>query len=141
MTTLYFEAADEDDLRKCGFDKPIVVADAGLLSKRNIAGLKSDGYGFILGARPKNDCETVKEAILSLNLKDGEVRVIDRGDGMRMVVFKTGRRTAKDRKTRERGLSRLEKRLGSGRLTKANTNDKGYNKYLAHRAGVPHEQD
>ena len=188
MTTLYFEAADEDDLRKCGFskdgkhsnpqiflgllvatggnpigyeiyegnifeghtlidfikkmsdkfgfDKPIVVADAGLLSKRNIAGLKAEGYEFILGARPKNDSETVKEAILSLNLKDGEVRVIERGDGTRMVVSKTDRRTAKDRKTRERGLSRLEKRLGSGRLTKANINNKGYNKYLAMEGDV-----
>lgn len=182
MTTLYFEASDEDDLRKCGFSKdgrhsnpqiflgllvaaggnpigydiyegnifeghtlmefigrmsakfgfgkPIVVADAGLLSKRNIAGLKEEGYEFIVGARPRNDSEAVKKAILDLGLKNGDVRVISRPDGTRMVVSKTESRTAKDKKTRQRGLDRLEKRLGSGRLTKANINNKGYNKYL-----------
>ena len=156
MTTLYFEASDEDDLRKCGFSKdggnifeghtlmefigrmsakfgfgkPIVVADAGLLSKKNIAGLKEEGYEFIVGARPRNDSEAVKKAILGLSLKNGDVRVVDRPDGTRMVVSKTESRTAKDWKTRQRGLERLEKRLGSGRLTKANINNKGYNKYL-----------
>ena len=98
--------------------------------KRNIAGLKEEGYEFIVGARPRNDSEAVKKAILDLGLKNGDVRVISRPDGTRMVVSKTESRTAKDKKTRQRGLDRLEKRLGSGRLTKANINNKGYNKYL-----------
>lgn len=33
------------------FPKPIVVADAGLLSKENIRDLEKDGYEYILGAR------------------------------------------------------------------------------------------
>ena len=102
LTTLYFEASDEDDLRKTGFskdgkhsnpqiflgllvglggytigydifegniyeghtliptiekiikkfnlEKPIVVADAGLLSANNIKELQENKYQFILGA-------------------------------------------------------------------------------------------
>ena len=98
--------------------------------KRTSPALKEEGYEFIVGARPRNDSEAVKKAILGLGLKNGDVRVVDRPDGTRMVVSKTESRTAKDRKTRQRGLDRLEKRLGSGRLTKANINNKGYNKYL-----------
>lgn len=100
MTTLYFEASDEDDLRKTGFskdgkhsspqiflgllvglggyaigydifegntyeghtlipfleqiskkfnlDKPIIVADSGLLSKENIKSLEHENYQYIL---------------------------------------------------------------------------------------------
>jgi hypothetical protein len=59
MTTLYFEASDEDDLRKTGFS-----------------------------------------------------------------------RATKDACNRKRGLTRLEKRIKAGRLTKSNINNRGYNKYL-----------
>ena len=105
MTTLYFEASDEDDLRKMGFskdgkhhnpqiligllvglegyaigydifegntyeghtlipfleairqkfnlDKPVVIADSGLLSKKKIAALSESGYEYIIGVRLK----------------------------------------------------------------------------------------
>jgi len=107
ITTLYFEAADEDDLRctgyskngkfdcpqvllgllvtrgglpisyeifegdlsekktfipllkraqqKFGFPSPIVIADSGLLSHKNIEALVEDGYECILGARLKDE--------------------------------------------------------------------------------------
>ncbi|MBK7479183.1 MAG: hypothetical protein IPI69_05245 [Bacteroidales bacterium] len=35
--------------RKFGLDKPVVVADAGLLSNENIKALKENGYEYILG--------------------------------------------------------------------------------------------
>ena len=40
------------------------------------------------------------------------------------------KRAAKDRHNRERGLQKLEKQIQSGKLTKANINNKGYNKFL-----------
>ena len=40
--------------------KPIVVADSGLLSKKNIKALTDDGYKFILGARIKSESEAVR---------------------------------------------------------------------------------
>jgi transposase len=182
MTTLYFEASDEDDLRKTGFSKdgkhqcpqiflgllvasggnpigyeifegnifegntfiplimrmserfslgkPIVIADAGLLSKKNIQGLEEKGYEYILGARPKNETESIKEQILQLSLKDGEVSVINKADGRRLIISQTDKRANKDKHNRERGLARLQKRVQSGKLTKSSINNRGYNKYL-----------
>ena len=175
MTTLYFEAAEEDDLRKCGFskdgkhscpqiflgllvasggnpigyeiyegniseghtmiplirklasrfgfDKPIVVADAGLLSKANIDELTKDGYQYILGARPKSETEKIKEQILKLDMKFGDVVEIKKDDGVRLVLSCTEKRAKKDAHNRQRGLARLQKRMASGRLTKQNINN------------------
>jgi len=182
MTTLYFEAADEDDLRICGFSKdgkhrnpqiflgllvaaggnpigydifegnihegktlipmieslagkfgfdhPVVIADAGLLSTKNIEALEEAEYQYILGARPKNDSDEVKKRILSMNLIDGQVRSFKRKDGRRVVVSMSDKRAKNDAKNRRDGLRRLEKKLGAGRLTKNNINNRGYNKYL-----------
>ena len=182
MTTLYFEAADEDDLRMCGFSKegrhrnpqiflgllvaiggnpigyeifegkihesktlipmveslaarfgfdhPVIIADAGLLSKKNIDALDEAGYQYILGARPKNDSAEVKNKILSMRLEDGQARSFMRGDGRRVVVSMSDARAANDAKNRRDGLRRLETKLGAGRLTKKNINNRGYNKYL-----------
>lgn len=182
MTTLYFEAAEEDDLRRCGFskdgkhscpqiflgllvasggnpigyeiyegniseghtmiplirklasrfgfEKPIVVADAGLLSKANIDELTKDGYQYILGARPKSESEKVKEQILALGMKHGDVVEIKKDGDVRLVLSCTEKRARKDAHNRQRGLARLQKRMASGRLTKQNINNRGYNRYL-----------
>lgn len=182
ISTLYFEAADEDDLRRTGFSKdgkfdcpqillgllitregnpisyeifegnlsekktfvpllqraaekfnlgkPVVVADAGLLSKGNINALVADGYEYILGARLRNESEAMKAEILSLELKDGDVRTIKKGDGTRIIVSRTEGRRKKDAYNRQKGLQRLQKRVTSGKLGKKDINNRGYNKYL-----------
>lgn len=182
MTTLYFEAAQEDDLRKTGFSKdgkhacpqiflgllvapggnpigyeiyegnihegktlipvveslankhgfdhPIVVADAGLLSKSNIEELKKNGYEFIIGARVKKETEEIKQSIIGMDLQYGDIRVIDKGNGVRLIVSKSEKRAKKDEHARKKGLERLQKRFDTGKLTKANINRRGYNKYL-----------
>src|SRR3989339_598026 len=135
MTTLYFEAEDEDDLRKIGFSKdgkfqcpqimlgllvgqngypigydifegnvfeghtilpvlknvqkkfglgrPVVIADAALLSKQNLKNLANEKYQFIIGARIKNESEQIKAAILkqAKGLTDGESFSLKRPDG------------------------------------------------------------
>jgi len=45
-------------------------------------------------------------------------------------VSYSDKRAAKDAYNRNRGLQRLEKRIQSGKLSKANINNRGYNKYL-----------
>ena len=182
MTTLYFEASEEDDLRKTGFSKdgrhqcpqiflglltasggnpigydifegnifegntfipvlqslenkfslgkPIVVADSGLLSESNRKSLELSGYGYILGARIRSSKEQLKEKILSLNLQESKARTIRQSDGTRLVVSASGKRAAKDRRNREKGLARLQKKIKSGKLTKASINNRGYNKFL-----------
>lgn len=182
MTTLYFEAAEEDDLRKAGFSKdgkhsnpqiflgllvaaggnpigyeiyegniyegntivplvkalaerfgfgkPVVVADSGLLSKKNIEALADDGYEYIIGARPKSETDRIKDEIMSLELQYGDIKEIDKGDGVRLILSSSEKRAHKDRRMREKGLARLQKKVKSGRLTKQNINNRGYNKYL-----------
>ncbi len=182
MTTLYFEAAEEDELRICGFSKdgkhdcpqiylgllvasggnpigyeifegnkaevltlipmiqalsakynlgnPTIVADAGLLSKSNIANLTALGYKYIIGARPKNETEEIKAKILGFEMKDDDIREIQKNDGSRLILSKTEKRRVKDYRDRQRGLSRLQKRVKNGKLTKKDINNRGYNKYL-----------
>jgi transposase len=182
MTTLYFEASDEDDLRKTGFSKdgkhqkpqiflgllvglggyaigydifegnifeghtliptleklskkfnlskPIVVADAGLLSTQNINLLEASGYKYILGARIKNETKKIKQQITGSPLKSDEHKTIRKSTGQRLIITYSDKRAAKDEHNRKRGLQRLEKRVTSGKLTKSNINNRGYNKYL-----------
>lgn len=182
ITTLYFEASDEDDLRKMGFSKdgkaqnpqillgllagicgqplayevfegdkfeghtliPVVeafkkkynlpyltiVADAGLLSSDNIAELIRLEYPFILGARLKNETDTLKQQILSHTYKDTPTVTIQKQDKIRLIINYSEKRAKKDAHLRKKGIERLEKSLKSGRITKEKINNRGYNKYL-----------
>lgn len=182
MTTLYFEASDEDDLRKTGFskdgkhqcpqiyigllvglggyaigydifegstyeghtlipfiekisqkfslNKPIIIADAGLLSNDNIKALENKGYEYILGARIKNETNTIKSQILSTTFADGTTKSYTKNKTTRLIVNYSTNRAEKDAYNRKRGLTRLENQVKRGKLTKANINNKGYNKYL-----------
>lgn len=182
MTTLYFEASDEDDLRVCGFSKdgkhqcpqiylgllvglggnplcyeifegnifegktmipllrrfeerfhvghPVVIADSGLLSRSNITELTAAGYQYILGARPKNESAAIQKKVLAAVPNDGDIAAIDKGEGIRLIVSRSAARGRKDAHNRQRGLERLRKNVKSGRLTKADINNRGYNKYL-----------
>lgn len=157
MTTLYFEASDEDDLRKAGFskdgknqnpqiflgllvglggyaigydiyegniyeghtlipfidnatskfnlDKPVIVADAGLLSKSNIAALEEKNYEYIIGARLKNESEKIKKELLGKKLSDGQVINIKKLGNTRLVVTYTSNRAAKDLTTERKACS------------------------------------
>lgn len=63
----------EEMSRKFNLDKPIVVADSGLLSKENIKALEANGYEYILGARVKNESEKIKGKIPAMEFIDGMV--------------------------------------------------------------------
>jgi len=182
MTTLYFEASDEDDLRKKGFSKDgkhqnpqifigllvglggyaigydifegncyeghtlipflekmeqkfklgrlVVIADSGLLSNDNIAALEANGYEYILGARLKNEPGIIKTEILQHTFSDGDTISIAKTENTRLIVNHSKARASKDEYNRKRGLTRLEKQIRAGKLTKSNINNRGYNKYL-----------
>lgn len=192
MTTLYFEASEEDDLRKAGFSKdgkhqnpqiylgllvslggyvigydifegsiyeghtlipvieklskkfklskPIVVADAGLLSGENISALEQNNYEYILGARIKSERKQITQQVLGATLNDGEYTVIQK-QSCKLIVSYSANRARKDAHNRKRGLQRLEKQIKSGKLTKSNINNKGYNKYLKMKGDVTIEID
>jgi transposase len=184
MTTLYFDAEDEDDLRKIGFSKdskfqcpqimigllvgeggypigydifegntfeghtliptlekiqkkygfgkPVVVADAGLLSKANLEKFKEQDYSFILGARIKNETGQVTKQILeqSVGMENGGSFIIEKQDGTRLIVTYSDKRARKDIYNREKGLKKLRAKIASGKLTKSHINNRGYNKFL-----------
>lgn len=181
MTTLYFEASEEDDYRILGFSKdgkhqqpqimvgllissqgypigyqifegntsetktlipvleyfqqrfgivkPIIIADAALLSQKNIDALKNENYEYILGGRIKNEPDEIKNKILSLEVEEGKPREISYPNG-RLIISYSSKRAHNDKKNREKGLKRLEKRVNSGKLSKKHINNRGYNKYL-----------
>jgi len=118
--------------QKYGFSKPIVVADAALLSKDNIKRLINEGYQFIIGARIKNESGALKRQILAKakDMAGQEGFDITRPDGTRLIVTYSERRYKKDSYNRDRGLFKLRQRIKSGRLTKDSINNRGYNKFL-----------
>ena len=184
MTTLYFEAEEEDDLRKIGFSKdgkfqkpqimlgllvganglpigydifegnvfeghtllpvlrriqktydlgkPIVVADAGLLSGENMSNLTREGYKYIIGARIKNEAEQIRAALLkkTAGMTDGAAIVFQKKEGVRLVVTYSIRRAKKDAANRNRGGKKLRQQVQSGWLNKQNINNRGYNRFL-----------
>lgn len=182
MTTIYFEASTEDELRKTGFskdgkhsnpqiflgllvglggyaigydifegntyeghtlipflkkiskkfelNKPIVIADSGLLSNDNIKALEQENYQYILGARIKNESDQIKKKIFEKGFKNGQLRSIKKQDNLRLILSYSEKRAAKDEHNRKRGLQRLDKRIKTEKLTKSNINNRGYNKYL-----------
>lgn len=184
MTSLYFEAEDEDDLRKIGFSKdgkfqnpqimlgllvgeggfpigydifegntfegktllpvlkgiqqrygfgkPVVVADAAMLSQQNLDALDGERYPFIVAARMRNEAQAVQEEILQrcASLRNGQYIEIPHGKNRRLIVAYSDNRAAKDAHNRQRGLGKLRKQIRSGRLTKDTLNNRGYNKFL-----------
>lgn len=115
---------------KFNLNKPVVVADAGLLSNTNITALEAKNYEYILGARLKNEKENIKEGILKNQFIDGLTISLDKSENTRLIVNYSDARAKKDAYNRKRGLNRLEKQVKSGKLTKSSINNKGYNKYL-----------
>ena len=115
---------------KYNLNNLVIIADSGLLSNDNIQDLQQKGYNFILGARIKSESRTVKNKILLLKLKHGESKVISKSYKNKLIISYSESRAKKDKANREKGLRKLEKQIKSGRLTKANINNRGYNKYL-----------
>jgi transposase len=181
MTTLYFEASEEDDYRIPGFnkdgkhqqpqimigllvsshgypigyqifegntsetktlipvleafqkkfdiDKPIIIADAALLSQKNIEALQEYEYEYIIGGRIKNETEEIKAKVIGLDIEEDKPQELKSKNG-RLIVSYSAKRARNDKKNREKGLKRLEKRVKTGKLTKEHINNRGYNKYL-----------
>ncbi|MBI1769867.1 MAG: IS1634 family transposase [Bacteroidetes bacterium] len=116
--------------RKYKLDDLVIVADAGLLSNKNITSLERNNYRYILGARIKNEKQSITTKILSLNLKDGESEVIEKSEQLRLIINYSQARARKDKANREKGIAKLEKQIKTNKLTKAQINNKGYNKFL-----------
>jgi len=114
------------------FGKPVVVADAAMLSQDNLDTLDREKYPFIVAARLRNETEAMQKDILQRcsELSNGQSAVIEQSNGHRLIVAYSDKRARKDQHNREYGLRRLKKRVLSGRLVKEHLNNRGYNKFL-----------
>jgi len=119
----------EDFVHRYDLEDFIVVADSGLMNKKNILLLESGGYKYIIGARIKNENEEIKQWALSLEKRDGEFNETKKGN-IRLVIGYSENRAKKDKYNREKGVKRLKKAYKSGNITKENINKRGYNKFL-----------
>jgi len=108
----------------------VIIADAAMLSKKNITELIQKDYEFILGGRIKNESDKIKNKILSHRFTDGKSILIERDENTWLIVGYSSSRAKKDSQNRQRGLKKLEKLLQNGKLTKKHINSRGYNKYL-----------
>jgi transposase len=119
--------------QKYQFPKPIVIADAGLFSKKNVKKLRENGYTFILGARIKNEAESIKEQIRQQRkgLQEGGSFLVKKPGKIKLIITYSEKRRKKDAYNRERGLQKLRRKVKSGKLTKENINYRGYNKFLS----------
>lgn len=119
----------EDFVQRFALEDFVVVADSGLMNRKNIAMLESGGHKYIIGARIKNEEEDIKQWILSLEKADDEFNEIHKGNA-RLIVGYSQSRAKKDRYNREKGVERLKKAYKSGSINKENINKRGYNKFL-----------
>lgn len=111
-------------------DKLVIIADTGMLSNETIKELQSKGYEYIIGARIKNESKEIKDIILSLRLKNGQSKIVDKAEGIKLIISYSEARAEKDNYNRDKGLSRLKKLISKGKLTKSALNKRGYNKFL-----------
>lgn len=116
--------------QRYGLKNLVVVADAGLLSSDNIENLQQKQFGYILGARLKNEKDVIKKQVLALKLKNGQSGALIIHEHCKLIVTYSDSRAKKDAANRKRGIEKLERSIKSGKLTKSNINNRGYNKYL-----------
>ena len=114
----------------------VVIADAGLMSTKNIKLLRDGGYKYIIGARIKKESGEMMEKIIATEHRNGVFNDIKYPDGDRLIVGYSDERAKKNAHDREEGVKRLKKRYAKGTLTKADINKRGYNKFLSVSSGV-----
>lgn len=129
-------------------NKPIVVADRGMLNDKNIAILENNGYKYILGAKIKMMPNTLKEQITNLTFiydnvthqidiaktikyKDDEDKKQELPIKQRVVLTYSNKRAKKDKYLRDKALQRLELKIAqSSNLKKSDLKLSYYAKFL-----------
>lgn len=132
-------------------DKPIVVADRGMLNNANIAYLEENKYKYILAAKTRSISNDLKEKILNLTfLNDGTIHTlkfnkdisykekIDDKDflksiniNQRLILSYSSQRAKKDKYNRDKALQRLEEKIKSSKnITKKDLKLSYYAKYI-----------
>lgn len=113
-------------------DKTVIVADAALMNKINLAELDIQGIEYIIAARIKNTKKHLKEAVLDAQgyqvishlTETGAAKDIVRTktlateEGDTLFVYHSTKRARKDAHDRAKALERIEKHLNSSTKSK-----------------------
>jgi hypothetical protein len=132
-------------------DKPIVVADRGMLNNANIAYLEENNYKYILAAKTKSISNDLKQEISNLTfIYDGTIHTLkfnkdisykEKIDDItivksinvnqRLVLSYSSKRAKKDKYNRTKALQRLEQKIKTSKnITKKDLKLSYYAKYL-----------
>ena len=134
-------------------NKPIVVADRGMLNDKNIATLEKNGYKYILGAKIKMMPNSLKEQMSNLTFlndsvthelnisktvkyKDDEDNKKELPIKQRVILTYSNQRAKKDKNLRDKALERLELKMSqSNTLKKSDLKLSYYAKFLDFKDG------
>jgi len=131
-------------------NKPIVVADRGMLTNANIAYLENNNYKYILAYKIKNIDNKLKEQIANLtfisdsvihtiNINNKEINYIEKVNdknikktivvNQKLILSYSSKRAKKDKYTRVKALEKIEAKLNKN-ITKSDLKLSYYAKYL-----------
>ena len=128
-------------------NKPIVVADKGMLNNANIAYLENSEYKYILAYKIKNINNELKEKIANLTfVDDGVIHTIDiekeleykdKNDKkqklqikQKLILTYSSKRAKKDKRTREKAIEKINTKLNKKNIKKSDLKLSYYAKYL-----------
>ena len=128
-------------------NKPIVVADKGMLNNANIAYLEENGYKYILAYKIRHIEKELKEKIANLTfIDDGVIHTFEiekeitykndegkhqkRNIKQKLILAYSSKRAKKDKKTRQKALQKINDTLHKKNITKSDLKLSYYAKYL-----------
>lgn len=134
-------------------NRPVVVADRGMLNNDNLAYLENTGYKYILAAKIKNISNDLKKKITDLTfIDDGTIHVLEftkdiayRDDNeqkktinikQRLILSYSTQRAKKDKYNRDKAIEKLKQKINnSNNITKKDLKLSHYAKFLNLESG------
>jgi len=115
--------------------RAVIVADAGMFGKDNLAGLEALGCRFVVGARlrnlPKALTGRVPDVSRYRSVPGSDLKVgVFRHGGRRLVVPWSARRARRDAHDRRGAVARLVRRPGKGGTPKRLPGRSGYHRHV-----------
>jgi len=96
-----------------------VVADAGMLSRKNVEELETLGYRYIVGARLKSLGQRDTKQVLDWKYKEkGTQEIPQGGGGRRLIVTYSEKRAIRSQKNRGRLIKKLQAGLDRGQVVR-----------------------
>jgi transposase len=116
------------------FGKVIFVADRAMMSESNLALLEEAKIEYVVAAKLKRMKGDIQSKILEgpKQKKETDKAYQDMllTNGRRLIVTHSLKREEKDKKDRQQGIERIQKKLGKGKSLKRLIPNYGYQKYI-----------